>query len=118
MTNPVLLPPRYLTLTHKPQENLLERRHLVELLFALFQSGNRWIVVHGESGVGKTTLANALFHSADQRNAYQQFGWMDYSINLSKSLERAFISNREVPEGKEKSEAFYDRVAREEAGEL
>lgn len=111
-------PRRYLTLTIKPQKNLIERTDLIELIFAFFEVGKRWIVLYGNDGIGKTTLANTFFHEADQRDTYPQFGWVDYSLNLSKSIVKAFISEREVPEGAQKNDAFYDMVAREEVLKL
>ena len=110
--------PRYLTLTVSPEAQLLERTALRDNLLALLQSSeSRWIVVHGDSGIGKSTLANACFHEADKRDLFQQYGWVDFTTNLSKSIVKA-ISNWEPREDLPQNEAFYEQAAREEVSQL
>jgi len=110
--------PRYLTLTVSPEAQLLERTALRDNLLALLQSSeSRWIVVHGDSGIGKSTLANACFHEADKRDLFQQYGWVDFTTNLPKSIVKA-ISNWEPREDLPQNEAFYEQAAREEVSQL
>ncbi|MFN8304771.1 MAG: tetratricopeptide repeat protein [Saprospiraceae bacterium] len=110
--------PRYLTLTVNPEAQLLERTALRDKLLALLQSAeSRWIVVHGESGIGKSTLANACFHEADKRDLFGQFGWVTFTTNLPKSIVKA-VSNWEPKGHLPKNEAFYEQAAREEVLQL
>jgi len=103
-------PPRHFSRKIQPQNGLLERAELVEKLFALFDAGNRCIVIHGESGLGKKTLANAFFHTADDRNWCEQFGWIPFLTNLPKSIVSA-ISAGGLEGRHDKNEAFYQFLA-------
>jgi len=106
-------PPRYITLPAKAEENLLERTNLLTELLRLLHSGNQWIVLYGESGLGKTTLANTLFHEADKTNQYEQFGWIPFNLSLPKSIFEA-VSDPELDVKGDKNTAFYERVAKDE----
>lgn len=110
-------PPRHFSRKIQPQNGLLERAELIEKLFALFDTGNRWIVVHGESGLGKKTLANAFFHTADERNWCAQFGWIPFLTNLPKSIVSA-VSAGGLEGRHDKNEAFYQFLAERETQTL
>ncbi|HRD81470.1 MAG TPA: NB-ARC domain-containing protein, partial [Saprospiraceae bacterium] len=110
--------PRYLSRKIEQQNDLLERCHLIEELFSLFDSGSRWVVIHGDNGMGKSTLANAFFHETDKSNRFAQLAWIPFALDLPKSIVKA-ISTGDLEDGAyKKSDAFYLSIAEDEIQQL
>jgi len=105
---------RWLSILHpKPKEVYLERTKVLEAIFQCFEEGKRYVVLCGDSGIGKTSLAAFFFQH--YKEVYHQVGWIDYKSNLGLSFVNALST--EDFEGK-KSEEFYWRLARVEAQKL
>ena len=103
-------PLRYVTNNYQPPDNHIERTHLVEQIEAQLAKGVRFLVIHGDSGTGKSSLANVFLHFADKKKLYDQFGTIPYAVSLSKSFCSALtLEEMEAPH--QKGEDFYRKLA-------
>ncbi len=64
---------------------ILERHYLLDKLQALITAGNRYIVLYGNEGIGKTTFMS-LYYNQYSRGKYDQIGWFLFTRNLAETL--------------------------------
>ncbi|RMG36995.1 MAG: hypothetical protein D6732_07500, partial [Methanobacteriota archaeon] len=98
----------YITIHYpKPREIFIERNPLKKAIKQKFDSGQKWIVLYGEKGLGKTTFAKWYFDQVEKE--YEQVGWINYALSLSNSIATALALDPVIDS---KTPEFYNRYAR------
>ena len=99
----------FLYLTSQPATTGKEFSHrdeTVEELYKAIKQNRRLALINGIGGIGKTTVARALFHKA--KNEFKHIAWVEYQNNIKDSLLSSFTIFDDIKN--EDTERRYRRI--------
>jgi len=82
--------------THPPKPNnkFAHREKELHQLNKKITQTQKLVLINGLGGVGKTTIAKALFHEV--KDKYAHIAWIEYQTNIKESLLKAFTLFAEI----------------------
>ncbi len=92
-----------------------DRKKQIEEIREYFLSGASVVVIYGREGRGKSALAGIYYHHFEDE--YEQLAWVDYRLNICKSITLALGSHSVEEEGR-KTDSLYTKLAFSEVNYL
>ena len=78
----------------KPNDKFMHRKKILKHLRKRIKRNKRHVLISGLGGIGKTTIAKALFHEV--KDKYAHIAWIEYQTSIKESLLKAFTLFTEI----------------------
>ena len=96
-----------ITLQASPVSNEFSyREDIVEELYKAIKQNRKLALINGLGGIGKTTVAKALYHKV--KDEYKHVAWIEYQDNIKNSLLNSFLIFEDIKDATER----YSKIVR------